>query len=322
MSDIVLLVGLQASGKSQLAEKYKKQGYKVLSRDIQGGKVADLLPIFEYELKMGENIVIDNTHSTVEMRQPFVQATQKAGESLRCEWMTTSKEDCQINALHRMWDRYGRLFLGPDDFEEEDFKKDPNMFPPAALWAIAKKFEEHTAAEGFSKVEKVKFVRKPFQGKHSALILDYDQNLRDVPDGVELGYPVKTEEVILLPRRKEVLDDYIAKHKPDFLLGASNQSGVHKGTLTYDRAVECFVETNKQLDMDIQFHFCPHRSSPPGCYCRKPQSGMGVYMMRKFDLNPKKVLFVGDQTSDKTWAKRLGFEFQHTHNFFGPDYAD
>ena len=43
---------------------------------------------------------------------------------------------------------------------------------------------------------------------------------------------------------------------------------------------------------------------------------MGVYLIMKYGLDPTKCIFVGDQTTDKTFAKRLGMEYFDEADFF------
>jgi HAD superfamily hydrolase (TIGR01662 family) len=89
------------------------------------------------------------------------------------------------------------------------------------------------------------------------------------------------------------------------LLGASNQSGVAKGQLTAADAEACFAETAKQLGVEFtEVKYCPHKVPPIGCYCRKPGPGMGVELIVKYKLDPKQCIFVGDQTTDKSFAEK------------------
>jgi D-glycero-D-manno-heptose 1,7-bisphosphate phosphatase len=203
----------------------------------------------------------------------------------------------------------GRL-LDPADFKTT---KDPNLFPPVALFAYKKNFEEPMKKEGFSDVVIVKFVRKKDPAYcNKALILDYDDTLRQTDN--EYGYPTKPSEVKILPGRKEKISEYVKKGYR--LLGASNQSGIAKKKLTAEQATECFQHTNKLLGHDIEFMFCPHSIPPVVCYCRKPHCGMGVHFIEKYKLDASQCIFVGDQTTDKTFAARCGFKYIDQSEFF------
>jgi hypothetical protein len=86
--------------------------------------------------------------------------------------------------------------------------------------------------------------------------------------------------------------------------------------LSMETAKELFEHTNKQLGLDIEYRFCPHQSAPISCYCRKPQCGVGVEFMIKHKLSRKDTIFVGDMTTDSTFAKRAGIQYMDQADFF------
>jgi HAD superfamily hydrolase (TIGR01662 family) len=315
MNEVVMMVGSPASGKGRVVA-LETGGYLHLNRDKVGGKVVDLLPAFEDALSNGRNIVLDNTYPTAESRKPFIDMAKKNKTPIRCKFMGTSTEDCSINALMRMWDRYGKLFMTPESLKE--VKNDPNMFPIAALFSYKKEFEEPTTGEGFTKVEKVLFKRVwPATLTKRAVLFDFDDTLRTVKPGAKFKFPTRPSEIEILPRRKEVIQKYL---KNNYIIGgASNQSGIARGQLTVEQATECFAHTVRQLVpkdvVAIKVEFCPH-NVPPVCYCRKPQSGMGVKWIMSCHLDPKQTVYVGDQTTDKTFATRLGFQYVDQAEFF------
>lgn len=314
---VVLVMGFPASGKSTLTAPLAAQGYTVLNRDTEGGHMRGILQKFRESLVDGAKVVLDNTFCTETDRRPFVEAADAVGVKIECRWMATSPEDAQLNALSRMWDRYGQVFLDADAIKAHDqARKDPNIFPPAAIFSYKKRFEKPTTDEGFSRVEKVPFVRRPSKGTRKALVLDYDGTLRR--DAQEVGgqfhYPVKPSEVEVLPNRKEVLQRY--KDQGYLLLGASTQSGIARGHLTEADAVACFDRTQELLGLTIATAFCKHGSFPVSCYCRKPQAGIGVHLTRLYDLDPAQCIMVGDLTTDRSFATRCGFKFADAGEFF------
>lgn len=314
---IAMVMGFPASGKSTLTKQLEAKGYRVLNRDTEGGTMSGLLEKFKAALTDPTPIVLDNTFCTIEDRKPFIEAAKAAGRGMTCWWLATSAEDAQINALHRMWDRYGQVFFDAADIKAHpQASKDPNIFPSAAIFSYKKRFEKPTMAEGFALVQKMDFVRLPGKGTKKALILDYDGTLRR--DAKELGgefhYPVKPDQVEILPNRTPVLERY--KAQGYLLLGASTQSGIAKGHLTSDDALACFRKTNELLGLSISHAHCKHGSFPVACYCRKPQAGIGVYLIRLYDLNPADCIMVGDLTTDRTFAERCGFQFRHADEFF------
>ena len=313
MSTVTMIVGLPASGKGRFTRTLYNT--EILNRDQAGGKVADLVAPMIAAISDDKDIVLDNLNITVADRKPFLDACRIRNVPVHCMWMQAKAEDCQINALMRMHNRYGQVFLHPSDIVAHDKAKvDPNMFPIAAIFSAKKRFEKPTSAEGFASITKVPFVREwPNDYEFKALFLDYDQTLREVVNSGEYKYPVRPSEVGLMSNVREVLDEYIAKGYR--LFGVSNQSGVAKGKLTQDDAIACFKRTNELIGLDIPVAFCPH-TVPPVCYCRKTQSGLFIPFIVDNKIDVSQSIMVGDSTSDKTSAKRLGMDFQYAEDFF------
>ena len=308
-SKVHMIVGYPASGKSTLAQTMKDDGYEILNRDTIGGKIIDLVPRMVNMINSGKKIVLDNTFATAKVRKPFIEAAQSLGVEVCCTIMGTTIEQAQWGACSRMIERYGKI-LSPQEIKDS---KDPNMFPPAVLFKYRKEYEKPSKNEGFSKIDTCPYVlRLPSDCTGKAIILDYDGTLRDTKSGAK--WPRDPEDVYALPNRKEVLQKYIDDGY--ILLGASNQSGVAKNQPTEDICIACFERTNELLGIDIEIGYCPHKVPPISCYCRKPMPGMGVRWVLKHKLDPKKCIMVGDATSDKTFAKRCGFEFKHADDFF------
>ncbi len=310
MSNVVMVLGFPASGKSTLTKEFIAKGYSNLNRDTEGGSIADLLPKLEGLLKDGKDVVLDNLFPTAEIRKPFVEAAKRWNARTECRVMGTSIEDAQFNFVQRMIELKGKL-LTPEEIKKA---KHPNIFPPTVFYRYKKEFQVPTCEEGFDNIEKISFVRKDdptFVNK--ALILDYDGTLRECVGGND-KYPTELAHVEVKENRTKILKEYEAKGYR--LLGVSNQSGVHKGELTAERATELFQHTNKLLGVDIEFSFCPHQSNPISCYCRKPQSGTGIEFMHKYKLNRKECIFVGDMTTDKTFSTRCGFQYVDQAEFF------
>lgn len=307
--EVVALMGIQASGKTSVSKEYIDKGYISLNRDKIGGSLEKLVPLLTDELSKGHNVLLDNTFGTIKARAPFIKACQDKGVPIRCVHMSTSIEDAQFNAAKRIIEKTGKL-LSPEEMKNH---KDPNVFPVAVLFAYQKSFEEPTVGEGFSSVEKVKFVRRNDpEYCNKALILDYDGTLRKTKSGQD--YPLESGDIEALPGRKETLQKY--KDAGYRLLGVSNQSGIGKGKLSNGAAKACFDKTNELVGHDIEYVYCPHGSFPIACYCRKPLPGWGVHFIEKYKLDASKCIFVGDMTSDKTFAKRCGFQYKDQAAFF------
>jgi HAD superfamily hydrolase (TIGR01662 family) len=309
MNEVVMLMGIQASGKTGTSQEFINKGYVHLNRDQIGGTLEKLVPMLSAELSRGNNVILDNTFGTKKSRKPFIEVCQQNKVLIRCLHMDTSIEDAQFNAAKRMITRYGKLL----SLEEIKSSKDPNIFPVAVLFNYQKNFEEPTLDEGFSSVEKIKFVRQKDPNYcNKALILDYDGTLRKTKSGQD--YPTESNDIEALPNRNIILQQY--KDDGYLLLGISNQSGIGKGKLSHGAAKACFDKTNELIGHEIDYVYCPHGSFPIACYCRKPLPGYGVYFIEKYKLDASQCIFVGDMTSDKTFAQRSGFQFIHADKFF------
>ena len=310
--EVVLIIGPPASGKTTVTKPLVEQGYVQLSRDIAGGKVTDLVPDMIVALSDGKSVVMDNLFATVASRKPFVDAAVIRKVPIRCVLMDTALEDAQINALNRMWDRHGKIFFTQEDLKA--VKNDPNMFPCAVLFKYRKEFEKPTTAEGFTTVEKQKFMRRPLGSEftNKAVLLDFDDTLRKSTGSKP--YPISISEIQALPGRTEILKQW--EKKGYVLLGVSNQSAIAKKEFSMEDAHAMFAYTCKLLGVTIDVQFCPHRIPPMTCYCRKPQSGLAVHFIRKYNLDPKQCIMVGDATTDKTFAGRAGFQFVDQAEFF------
>ena len=304
MKKIVIIMGINAAGKSSHVKWFVDQGYQRINRDMTGGDLEGQVTIAEDALQNGvDNVVLDNTYPTKKSRASIIKLAKELKATIECHWLSTSLEEAQVNACLRMVRKYGKLLTPTEIFKS----KDPNIFPPAALFHYRKIFEKPTITEGFDKVIEVPFVRvwTP-EYCNKAVIFDYDGTLRLCKDGRDI-YPIDPSQVAAIKGMIKVIEDF--KRKGYILLGASNQSGIAKGILSEANAVACFEETNRQLGVRLDYSYCSHRIPPVSCYCRKPSCGMGVAFIEKYKLRPSDCIMVGDQTTDKTFAERCDFKF-------------
>lgn len=309
-TEILIVMGYPASGKSSYVADKLAQGYTRLNRDTLGGSLDKLAERLDAEIAAGgQRFVLDNTYPTAESRRAVLDVAKKHGIPARCLLLETSIEDAQVNAVARMIRLRGKL-LTPEEIKQA---KDPNIFPPAVLFAYRNSFEKPNAAEGWASIEKVPFVRAPdeaYAGK--ALLLDYDGTLRKTKSGDK--YPKSPDDIEILPGRREVLSRY---QKDGYhLLGVSNQGDVGRGKLSMDAAIACFQRTNELLGLDVEIAFCPHNPAPISCFCRKPMPGIGVAYIEKYKLDRRETLMVGDMTTDKTFASRVGIKYVDASAFF------
>ena len=308
---LFILIGIQGSTKSTFGKELAVSNSVVISRDEEGGKIVDLLPLVQKNLSEGKTVILDNTNLTAEVRHPFIQLAKSLKKEVHAVFMDSPIEDCQIRVLHRMYQKHSQLFLtGKADF------KDPHIFPIAVLFASNKALQKPSNEEGFDSIEIVKVLPPKFKEyKNKALFLDIDGTLR-ATEHLPHKYPTKEDQVVLIAdanKMKAKLDSYIKDGYK--LVGVSNQSGCHKKILTEEKATLIFNRTKELIGIDFPILFCPHAAMPT-CYCRKPQSGMAMKMIEEWQLDPTQCIMVGDRTSDKTFAQRLKMKFIPVEKFW------
>ena len=310
---IELIIGFPGSGKTRFSKRFEDKGFLRLNRDELGGSLNDLVNIMEEEYK-GQKIhkfVLDNTYSTQKQRKSIIQWAIKNDFQIKCNWLQTDVSDSHYNISKRMIENYGTLLM-PEDIKKN--KKDPGVYPPGIVFIQRKSFEKPKLSEGFKSIKKIPFKREIDKTlyKNRALILDYDGTLRKTKSGSK--YPLSIEDVEILPNRAKTIKKYVDQGY--YLLGVSNQSGIAKGELSKNTAIEIFEYTNSLLKLDIDYRFCPHKPFPQICYCRKPIPGIAVELIEQYKLDPPQCIMVGDMKSDETFAKRAGFSFIYADKFF------
>ena len=313
LPEVVIVMGIQGAGKTELVGSYTKHGYARLNRDELGGKLEDLNVRLATLLASGSTrVVLDNTYPTRVSRAGVVRVAHQAGIPVRCCWIDTPIHEARRNVVLRTLARYERL-LGPGDMKELA-KVDPNLPPPPAMQKWIDTLEAPNSDEGFSAIDRIPFVRKHAPlATNKGLLLDVDGTLRVTKSG-EI-YPRSASDVSLLPNRKEVLSRWIEDGYQLFFV--SNQSGVASGKLTLMDAQMAFLRTAELLELPItEIAFCPHPAFPVGCFCRKPMPGLGVYLARKYQLNYDELIMVGDMDSDRQFADGLGIQYKDANAFF------
>jgi histidinol-phosphate phosphatase family protein len=311
--EVVVLMGIQGAGKSELVEEYVRHGYVRLNRDALGGRLEDLVPRLAGLLASGQRrVVLDNTYPTRLSRAPVITAARLVGVPVRCRWVDIPLVEAQRNIVLRMLAKYGRP-LGPEELKALR-KSDPNLPPPAALAMWMSSFERPALDEGFAAVDVIPFVRRPNPAAvERGLLLDVDGTLRRTRSG-EL-YPRTPDDIEILPGRRETLARWVdAGYRLCFV---SNQSGVATGQLSRAMCEAGLLRTAELLRVQItEVAYCPHPAHPVSCFCRKPLPGLGVYLMERQRLDPSRLIMVGDMDSDAQFAAGLGARYYEADTFF------
>ncbi|HEY8231541.1 MAG TPA: aldo/keto reductase [Vicinamibacteria bacterium] len=315
--EVVLVMGLPASGKSTLAEALVKDGHARLNRDARGGRLAGLVPALDELLASGRTrVVLDNTYATRKSRAAVVEAASARGVPVRCVWLDTRIEDAQVNAVRRILERYGRL-LEPDEMRQAS-RFDPGTFGPSVLFRYQRDLEPPDAGEGFSKIEVVPFRRSRDESfTRRAVVVWLDDVVWRSRSGSRT--PLAPDDVELIAGRAEVLRRHAASGLP--LFGLTWQPDVESGRVSRTTLAACVAVLRQKLGLALEVSFCPHAAGPPACWCRKPLPGLGVELILKHRLDPALCLYVGGSALDRGFAARLGFDYRDQSAFFAPDFV-
>ncbi len=124
--EIILMVGMQGSGKSTFVKNKFSSKYTVISGDVY--KTAERM--LKEADKHSTSIIFDATHGTKEKRKRFVDYAKEKGLPLRCIWMSTNIDTCIEQNKQR---------------EAET----GTHVPKIALYKYRKDFQEPEESEGF-----------------------------------------------------------------------------------------------------------------------------------------------------------------------------
>ncbi len=84
---MVIMVGMQGSGKSTITKTYKKIGYKIFSKDEHKSKLNKLLID---SIKKGNSVVIDNTNPSKKSRKEYIDIGKKYDLHIDCVYVPTN----------------------------------------------------------------------------------------------------------------------------------------------------------------------------------------------------------------------------------------
>ncbi len=174
-AEVVLVMGLQGSGKSTRAAEYVERGYERLNRDERGGTLHGLHAELGARLVRGATkLVLDNTYVTRAQRYDAIAAAR--GAIVRGVWTDVSLEDAQRNVIERMFAAHGRL-LEPREMER---MKDPTALGPNVLFRTMRDMEAPSDDEGFASHDFVRFARaKTTHTKEARFYVGWQPNATD-----------------------------------------------------------------------------------------------------------------------------------------------
>lgn len=137
--------------------------------------------------------------------------------------------------------------------------------------------------------------------KIKALFLDRDGTVIKEKPGVYLCDPKKVE---LYKNTKSAFKLFKELGYTIFIV--SNQSGIGRGYFSekeVKKVHEKLLSLLKPYEIK-EIVFCPHAPSE-NCSCRKPAPGMGLKLIKKYNVDKDNSFVIGDKKSDSDFAKNL-----------------
>jgi len=291
--EIVIVMGMPASGKSTLAEDYVARGYVRLNRDERGGTLIALARQLGQLLAEGATrVVVDNTYASRASRAPVIDVAHRHGARVRCVVLETSMADAQANAVIRILARHGRLLMpggGPGTPNE---LARAGEIDPRALFRFRRDHEPPRDDEGFAAIEHVAFARRAPGGGRPALIVELD-------GVVWRGRPRTPEAIELQPGARDALRAWSADH---VLAGTTWQPGLASVAAHGERLAAL-------LELPIHVMHCAHPAGPPVCWCRKPLPGLAFALAHAHALDLTRSLHLGQGPADRGFAARAQLRY-------------
>jgi len=155
--EMILMVGMQASGKSHFVKKYLvPNGYERINRDTLKTQ-EKCLAAAQAALKNGGKVVIDNTNPDPKSRAKYIALAREFNIPCRCFWMTTPRKLADHLNVFR---------------ENVTGGKVPRI-PDIAYNVYQKNFKDPDLDEGFAQIRRCNFIPEFRNEKERQLFLKW-----------------------------------------------------------------------------------------------------------------------------------------------------
>ena len=139
-----------------------------------------------------------------------------------------------------------------------------------------------------------------------ALLFDRDGTINYRPVGEYVSSP---DSFSFIP---DFLEIFPKIHPDIILILITNQQGIGKGLMTVEdlNSAHTFMQNYLQDKYGRKFdhiEFCPHLATDK-CSCRKPEPGMLLSAMKKFNLEKSDCFMIGDSDKDAIAASNAGIK--------------
>ena len=269
--DVVLIMGIQGSGKSRIAETYVERGYLRLNRDERGGTLRQLADALDEALAAGRrDIVLDNTYLSRAWRNDVVVAAVRHGVAVRCLWLDTPLADAQVNLVRRLLERFDRL-LSPPELKAAA-RKEPGVLTPTQQMRALRELEPPMDDEGFASIERLPFSRVEGDGRPGVFVA--------------------------------------AAAASKLTAGATDADAPHLVfDWRPDDASEDLGAVATSLPAHVEWAVCTHPGGPPTCWCRPPLPGLVLEFARRHSVDPARSVVVGASPAHRSLANTLGARY-------------
>jgi aryl-alcohol dehydrogenase-like predicted oxidoreductase len=280
-TDVVLVMGIPGAGKSRTAEEYAARGYLRLNRDTRGGTLRELSEALDDALRDGvRRAVLDNTWLTRATRSHVIDAARRRDLAIRCIWLDTPLGQAQVNIVERMLERFGSL-PNPDELRGLA-RREPGMLQPTSQMRALRELEAPSTDEGFSRVERVDFVRTPVAGQRRAGVV------------IAAGVLRRPGWEAAVPRGDRGAPHLIFDWRPDG---------------TADAFESVVARLAAEVSGPVAIALCPHAAGPPSCWCRPPLPGLPLAFARAQGVDLSRSILIGTGPAHRALATAIGAQF-------------